>query len=160
MARKRRVGECWSATAASDGVHQVFVSPCVDATGEAAAILVHELLHAALPDGTRHGAPFKRAMRPLGLVGKPTSTSAGPGLVKILEAFAAEIGPYPHVALAKDGARTGPTKQRTRMLKLTCPANDAHAQDCIVRTTRQVIDTIGLPSCACGRVFEPPDEPP
>src|SRR5438552_493429 len=62
-ARTRRIGECWYS--ASDGVLQVFVSPLVADQLQVAAVLVHELVHAALGPGAGHGPAFRRvATRP------------------------------------------------------------------------------------------------
>ena len=48
-ARTRRIGECWYS--ASDGVPQVFVSPLLADQLQVAAVLMHELVHAALGPG-------------------------------------------------------------------------------------------------------------
>jgi hypothetical protein len=40
--------------------------------------LAHEMAHAALPEGTKHGAAFKNLVTRIGLTGKPTATVPGP----------------------------------------------------------------------------------
>lgn len=42
------------------------------------ATLAHEMAHAALPVGTKHGPAFAKLVTRIGLEGKPTATSAGP----------------------------------------------------------------------------------
>src|SRR5690606_40933556 len=51
-ARKRVVGQCWPGTVSADGVHHIFISPLLGDAVEVLAVLVHELVHAAV--GTEH----------------------------------------------------------------------------------------------------------
>jgi hypothetical protein len=142
---RKRLGECWHSKAAKDGSRSIFITPLMDDGPEVAAVMVHELLHAALPDGAGHKAPFKKGMKALGLEGKATATNAGPDLAKRLHAICKTLGEYPHAALTLKDAPD--KKQGTRMLKLTC-------KECgyVVRTTAKWIDQ-GLPTCACGGEF-------
>jgi hypothetical protein len=111
-------GECWDATL-SEGDHpEIFISPVL-AEATAAVTLVHELVHAALPK-KGHGAEFKRAMAPLGLIGKATATEAGAALKREIADLIKKIGPYPHSRLRPNARRT--KKQSTRLLKVACPA--------------------------------------
>lgn len=143
---RKRMGECWHSKAAKDGSRHIFITPLIDKAFETAEIMVHELLHACLPDDAGHKAPFKAGMKKLGLEGKATSTHAGEALTPRLHALIADLGPYPHSALRlKDMAEK---KQGTRMLKLECPGCGY-----VVRTTAKWLD-IGLPACCCGKRFE------
>ena len=105
-------------------------------------MLVHECVHHAV--GVQHGhkGPFKRCATAIGLVGPMRATTAGPELASRLHALAESIGPYPHGALVGTDGRK---KQTTRMLKVAC--EDC---GCIVRMTRQWLDQVGAPTCACG----------
>jgi len=137
---KRRIGECWDGAAATDGVSQMLISPTLIDPVEVLGVLVHELVHAAVGCKAGHKGPFKRLAKTLGLEGKMTMTTVGAELGKRLAAMAESIGAYPHAAL---NASSKP-KQKARMLKAACPACGA-----IIRASRQVLDSPGLPICAC-----------
>jgi hypothetical protein len=150
--KKRRLGECWYATAAKDGVNQIFVTPLVDDALEAAGIVAHELLHAALPEGAGHGKEFRAAMKKVGLTGHPTSAGPGEDLNKWLEERIKELGPYPNGAIDPMAVRTGPKKQTTRLVKIWCPENKDH-KDYILRGTKRALE-IGVPTCpACKKLM-------
>jgi hypothetical protein len=142
---RKRLGECWHSKAAKDGSRHIFLTPLMDDGPEVAAVMVHELLHACLPDGAGHKAPFKKGMKALGLEGKATATNAGAALTKRLHAVCEELGKYPHSALTLQDAPG--KKQGTRMLKLVCPGCGY-----TIRTTAKWIET-GLPTCTCGEEF-------
>ena len=146
----RFIGQCFPVEASADQATEVFVSPCVGDAATAAAVLVHELVHAV--DGCQHGhrAEFRKIALAVGLQGKMTSTTAGPDLEKRLNALIEQTGPYPHATL--DMQKSGVKKQGTRMLKLECP-------ECgyTVRTTAKWIEA-GLPTCPCGEEMQP-EEP-
>lgn len=143
---RKTLGQCWSSKASTDGSRQMFITPRLADGFKVLEITVHELLHACLPDDAGHKAPFKRGMKKLDLVGKPTSTNAGEKLAKRLHAVSKSLGVYPHAALSLGDPMA--KKQGTRMLKLECP-------DCgyVVRTTAKWINT-GLPVCVCGETFK------
>jgi hypothetical protein len=142
---RKRVGECWHSSAAADGARNIFISPVKDDGEEVAGIVVHELVHACLPDGAGHKKPFKDGMKALGLQGKATATEPNDELQHRLHAICEQLGEYPHSALNL----TDPSvkKQTTRMIKLVC-------DECgyIARTTSKWIE-VGLPTCVCGAAF-------
>lgn len=134
-----RTGECWVEAG------HIFVSPVIVNPYDVAQILVHELLHAALPVAVGHRAPFRRAADAMGLGGKPTQTVRTEGFDAWIGPIVVEAGVYPHRALV--ASRT--TKQTTRLLKLMCPGCGY-----IVRTTAKWIKE-SLPYCGlCGDTFE------
>ncbi len=47
---KPRHGECWKVEASAAGRPEIFVSPMLADSVEVGAVLVHEVIHAALPD--------------------------------------------------------------------------------------------------------------
>ena len=58
--------------------------------------LTHEAVHAALPTGSGHKAPFSKLCKEIGLTkGKPKFASAGPELLERLNAIAYELGDFP-----------------------------------------------------------------
>jgi hypothetical protein len=144
-ASRRCIGECWYGHMTADGVAQLFISPSIGDHVEVLATLVHELAHAALPVGAKHGPKFASAARRLRLDGKPTATVASPELAADLITLAERIGSYPH-AIITPGA--GLTKQSTRMLKVECP-------ECgyTVRTSAKWLE-VGVPTCPCGVAME------
>jgi hypothetical protein len=143
--RSRRVGECWAGERQADKLAQLFVSPCLDAPAAVLATLLHEMLHAALPLGVGHKAPFARAATAAGLVGKPSATTAGPELAERLNAIAFVLGAYPHVKL--DGVN-GHKKQTTRLrlYECACPVKVRVASDSFDATCND-----------CGDAFERKD---
>lgn len=142
---RKRIGECWHSKAAKDGRRHIFISPLIADSVAVAEIVVHELIHACLPDEAGHKKPFRDAMQKIGLEGKPTATHAGEKLRERLHALCENLGDYPHAPL--ELSDTKEKKQGTRMLKLEC-------QGCgyVVRGTQKWID-IGLPTCCCGVRF-------
>ncbi len=158
---KRRLGECWHAEGAADGVKQIFISPCLSDSVEVLAVLTHELLHAALPDKVGHKKPFKKGCEALGLEGPATSTKAGPELNKLFETFLeqrpglvsnCDLPEYPQSKLDKT-SEGAPKKQTTRMNKIVCQKNDDHPEtDIILRASKTTL-ALGIPSCWCGKEF-------
>lgn len=138
--RTRRIGECWDGTAAADNRAQLSITPLLADPVEVLAVLVHELVHAAVGCEHGHKAPFKRVATDVGLEGKMTATVAGEGLRQRLNAIADRLGPYPHVAL-KPVVKERPG---SRLLRAECPACGT-----LIRVTQKVVDSPGLPFCAC-----------
>lgn len=145
-AKKQRLGECWYGETSADGCCQLFISPTIGDNLRVLDVLLHELLHTALPKA-KHGPAFAKAARAVGLEGKPTATIAGSELLKSLQRIVKKIGPMPHAGLSATSNRK---KQSTRMLK-------AIASDCcgyIVRVTQKWVDDEGCPLCPHGTEME------
>jgi hypothetical protein len=141
------IGQCYPSKT-SMGVNHVFISPTQSSPTRVLDVLLHELVHAADDCQSAHKGPFTKAIRSLGLEGKPTATVAGKELTTTLKGLVKELGPYPHSVLT--AGDYGPAKpQKTRMLKIECPAK----KECgfICRATRAQIDKAGTPTCGCGR---------
>ncbi|WDS51688.1 SprT-like protease [Microbacterium phage Barnstormer] len=143
------IGQCWGSAASADKVAQVFISPVLDDAVKVLDVLTHELVHAVDDCQSGHKGPFAKLAKALGLEGKMTATVAGEELKAKLEDIAADLGDYPHAALAKAQGAEGPKKQGTRMLKLECPADGY-----IVRTTAKWLE-LGVPTCPCGEEMAP-----
>lgn len=143
-ARSKRVGECWTTKASDDGTAEIFIHPQMVEPLDVAAVVAHELIHAAIGHEAKHGPLFKRVAIGLGLEGKMTATEPGPLFVERVTPILAELGPYPHAALKFQGeASTGP-KQTTRLLKVACTCGYT------VRMARKWLDEVGPPTCpAC-----------
>ena len=142
--RKRRLGECWSPEQSAAKRHEIFISPVLGDAPEALAVLVHELVHAAVGVKDGHRGRFPKLAKKLGLLPPMRSTTAGPALKARLNDLLSSLGPYPHAAL--DASKPETKVQKTRLLKVVCP--DCGAVD---RTTATRIAR-GLPWCDCGQV--------
>lgn len=151
IGKARTLGQCFSPAASAKGTTEICVSPAIGDAQAAAAILVHELCHAALmaehPDAG-HGPLFRALATAMGLEGKMTETTASPELARRLYALTLTMRPYPHSTL---DVTVGAKKQGTRLIKIECPECGYTA-----RTTKQWIAT-GLPTCPCGTEMEIPD---
>lgn len=135
---KRRVGECWYSDASEDRVFEIFISPTIGDGVRAGDILVHELCHALLPQGVKHGRAFAKLAGKMGLEGKPTATIAGAELRALLESLTEAIGPYPHAELRP---MHQVKKQSTRMIKAAFPTCSY-----TIRVSRQWLD-VKTPIC-------------
>lgn len=140
------IGQCWKACTAEDEVtHHIFINPRLTDVVEVVATLAHEMVHAADDGENSHRGPFTKAVRGLGLEGKPTATHAGEDFAEYARGIDARVGSYPHVGLVPLKTEK---KQTTRMLKL-----EAACCGYVARTTKKWIE-IGVPSCPCGNEME------
>lgn len=155
-AKKRVLGECWAAQAATDKVSQIFISPYlndVSAPCGVLATLVHEVVHAVVGNEEKHNKVFGKCARALGLEGKLTATNAGEALVAQCKIWAAKLGEYPHAKL--DMLKSPRKKQTTRLVKAECECGYN------VRVTRKWLEEIGAPICPHNRKvmkYEIPEE--
>jgi hypothetical protein len=155
LARKaRRIGECWTVAASTDGVNEVFISPLLDDPVEVAQVLVHEMIHVA--DNCEHGhkGPFVVAMKALGLEGKPTATEAGDLFRAAIKPVLKTVGKYPHKRM---DPTVGAKKQSTRMVKVECPGCEVDGEPYVIRMTRKQIER-GCPVCPFHEVQMAADE--
>lgn len=149
------IGQCLMGH--KSGLNEIMINPLrdviIDDQGHGIGeTIIHELLHASLDAKVLHKAPFARAAKAMGLEGKPTSTNAGPELVKVIREIAAPLGAYPHQAIDGDFSK----KQSTRLLKVQCVdcgyINEA-GNGYTARITMTWIEGAGLPTCPCGAVM-------
>lgn len=163
--KKKVIGECWDGLCAADGRPQLFISPMLNenscdiqpATPFASAqgvlaTLVHEMVHASIGTKAKHGPKFKKAMKQVGLEGKPTATTADKAMCDYLGGILLQLGPYPHSELKMVRERK---VQTTRMHKAEC--------DCCgytVRLAKKWAD-FGAPICPTDKkplTMEVPEE--
>lgn len=141
--RGRRIGECWTDTASADGAHEIFIRPDQDDALTVAAILAHELIHAAVGIAAKHGPKFRKVAVAIGLEGKMTATVPGEAFKQRIAPILEAAGPLPHARLSFAGSETtGPKKQSARLLKAECGACGY-----TVRVTRKWVDEAGAPHC-------------
>lgn len=139
------IGQCFKKTPGG-GKHHIFITPTLSTATDVLPVLLHELVHAADDCQHQHKGPFVKAIRALGLEGKPTATVPGKDLKAELRTLAGELGKYPHTRLSVVGEEK---PQTTRMLKVECPDCG-----CVIRMTRKWLDEVGTPTCRCGGVME------
>ena len=156
-AKNPAIGECWDAKAASDKVHQIFISPRLRKPVEPYGVLptlAHEIAHAVVGLKEKHNKVFGKCVRAIGLEGKLTATTGGADFLKLSTGLVKKLGDYPHAQL---NPRYRPTKkQTTRLVKCECGDCGYNA-----RVTRKWLDESGAPLCPCNKKamkFEIPDE--
>ena len=99
--RSRNIGECWDNQCSEDRHFEIFIRPDLSESKDllpmqVAAILGHELVHAAVGVATRHGKEFRRVARGIGLVGRMAATTAGPEFEQAMRPILEAAGPLPH----------------------------------------------------------------
>jgi hypothetical protein len=118
----QQVGETWHSPASADGTYEIILRADLFEPAEVLAVLVRQLVHAALPATESHGKRYRAAAMKIGLEGRMRTAVPGPYLEERLNALAAELPPLPHARLDIDWkALDKPKKQGTRMLKAECP---------------------------------------
>ena len=145
--KSKRIGECWSSACSNDKHFEIFIHPSESDSLQVAAILAHELDHAAVGLDQKHGGNFKKLALALGLTGKMKSTVPGPQFEEWFKPVLDSLGPYPHATLnTSTGISSRGPKQLTRLLKAYCG-------DCgyVVRVTQKWIDEAGAPLCPCNK---------
>lgn len=107
-----------------------------------AAILAHELVHAAVGITAGHGKAFKRIAIRLGLVGPMRATTPSDAFLATIAPILAAAGPLPNIPLNTGGETTWPKKQAARLFKCECEACGY-----TVRTARKWLKAVGAPLC-------------
>lgn len=105
----KTLGICTSPEFADDAAVHIWITPKLGNSPEDTivilATIVHELVHASVHargyHDVKHGHPFSKDIRTVGLEGKPKSTFAAEGseLYTTLQGIALELGTYPHMPL-------------------------------------------------------------
>lgn len=138
----RAAGECWNKTLSADEHFEIFIMPDQIDPIDIAAILCHELIHAAVGLQEGHKGEFAKMMGKLGLLRPYTQSIPGPEFIAWAQPFLDQLGPIPHAALRFRRTKDGPApvegdepagdqddepgssnqkkKQSTRMLKACC----------------------------------------
>lgn len=141
-ARGKSIGQCWDGSASEDGTFEILIRPDRYEALDVAAILAHEIGHAAVGIAAGHGPKFKKCVTAIGLTGPMRSTVAGPEFVAWVDPLLRKIGPLPHARLGF-GPSTGPKRQSIRMIKATCECDGCGYT---VRLARKWLE-IGPPIC-------------
>ncbi len=139
--KKQRIGECWNPVASMDQTAEILISPVLAKPEDVCHVLVHELIHVALP-GAGHKKPFQKAAKALGLLKPYTATTAGPDFWPWMRPLLDQLGAYPHAELRAIQVEGAPKRQKNRYYKCEC-RNCGYS----VRITRKWIDEVGAPHC-------------
>jgi SprT-like family len=146
----KHIGECWDNQCSEDRHFEIFIRPELSESKElmpmqVAAILGHELIHAAVGVAAGHGKEFRRVARGIGLIGQMAATMTGPEFEQALRPILAAAGPLPHgrLRLAVGASSHSRRKEQySRPIKCSC-SNCGYT----VHTTRKWLDLAGAPLC-------------
>lgn len=152
----KHVGVCYAPACSADGTTEILIRLDRADEMDVAAILAHELVHAAVGCSEGHKGEFKRVALAIGLEGKMTATTPGEAFKAAVAPILKAIGPLPHAPLNFAGPKSGPKKQVARLLKAECG-------ECgyTVRVTKTWVVCAGAPICPCNRspmAVEMPEE--
>jgi hypothetical protein len=117
------IGQCFGKTWTTDETVHIFISPTQDDPINVLAILVHELVHAAVGVEEGHRGRFKEGARALGLEGKLTHTyvTEQSELFPVLKKISRILGKYPHSKMIKNAKNTKPKYVWPRLISRTIP---------------------------------------
>ena len=138
--KTKAIGTCFDKSLSKDKHYEILIRLDQAKALDVAAILCHELVHAAVGTKAGHRGPFKSCALAVGLTGKMTATTAGPYFKEWIAPVLEKVGNFPHAKLNISKIK----KQGTRLLKVEC-------QDCgyIARVTAKWLDDLGAPICPC-----------
>lgn len=101
-------GECWHKSKSDDGRFEILIAPHVAESMQAAAILAHELTHAAVGFEHGHKGDFAKCMAQLGMQRPFTNSIAGPAFKEFAQPFLDALGAFPHSRLNFDKQTQAP----------------------------------------------------
>lgn len=166
-------GECWDKRTTPDERFTILISPAEATSLAIAAILNHELIHAAVGLKEGHKGAFAKMMAATGMERPFTYSKPGAAFREWVQPFIDQLGEIPHAPLIVRQAATRvklikrggggivpapapeptenegepdssrPPKQTTRLIKCVCPADDCGYT---VRVTQKWLD-VGAPHC-------------
>lgn len=149
------LGQCIGPQHSEGGFTEIFVNPRLSDPKEMLAVVVHELVHAAVGHKQGHGKTFMRALAKVGISGETAKTACTPSeeLEQVLDDIINELGTMPHDAITLTSL---PKKQTTRLLKVICINDNCpfkHTNGGKAYTVRMSLQTAtdgGTPFCgAC-----------
>lgn len=132
----------------------IYITPQMGSMDEYLSVLAHELVHATVGLGAKHGPAFKKAGEAIGLEGKPTAMEAGEDLGKRIRRWVrgAKLGKFPHHAERFKDARQGTRMLKVRCTQRGCPSRNftGNGTGYTLRVTRTWLASFGAPYCpAC-----------
>jgi len=135
-------GECWNDTCTEDKHFTIFISPAEATSMDIAAILNHELIHAAVGLKEGHKGAFAEMMKATGMARPFTSSVAGDGFKEWVQPFIDDLGEIPHSQLKVRG------EGRAKLFKKEGGGVDA-ADDSEPESNRPKKQTTRLKKCEC-----------
>lgn len=122
LSKKRVLGVCWKADAATDKICQIYINPTItEIQGEQGvlSVVAHELVHACGING--HGKEFAKCGMKIGLEGKMSSSVASNDLQCRFKLIEKKIGKCPHSPLVPSNCfSTSQKPDRCRIHKCIC----------------------------------------
>lgn len=121
LSKRKVLGTCWKAEAATDKIAQIYINPTIEEVGGAQgllSVLAHEMVHAC--GIYNHGKDFAKCARHVGLEGKMNATVAGNDLLSQFVAIEKRIGKCPHAPLVPMINLSGQKQDKCRMFKCSC----------------------------------------
>jgi hypothetical protein len=142
---RRRIGECHYKGGSAVGVEGdrvILISPMLQKPFDLIETLVHEMVHAALPMGSGHRAPFSQLARRIGLLKPWTATTAGDELKKKISGWLKRLPKWPggHLQIV--------SMQKNRQLKAVCEC------DRIIRGSAKLFEAGPILCGLCEGAFE------
>jgi hypothetical protein len=148
--RSKHIGECWDNQCSEDRHFEIFIRPDLSESKDlmpmqVAAVLGHELVHAAVGVAAGHGKEFRRVARGIGLIGQMAATMAGPEFEQAMRPILEAAGPLPHGRLRPAvGASSHSRRKRQYSGRIKCSCRNCGYT---VHTTRKWLDLAGTPLC-------------
>lgn len=121
------IGQCFYPEVSSEAFTEVFIHPKLSDSQEVAAVLAHELCHAALGPGFGHRKEFKTLAYAMMLTGPATATVGSEEFNTYFLQFIDKHGSYPHSAMTL-AARAAKPKAESKNLNLRCPECNYYAR--------------------------------
>ena len=148
--RSRSIGECWDNRCSEDRHFEIFIRPDLSESKDllplqVAAILGHELVHAAVGVAAGHGKAFRRVARGIGLVGQMAATTAGPEFEKAMRPILEAAGPLPHGRLQAAMGTSSHSNRRKKPSPGRSSAPVAIAATLFIRRVNGVDPTVVSP---------------
>src|SRR5215471_15585949 len=117
--RSKHIGECWDNQCSEDRHFEIFIRPDLSESREllpmqVAAILGHELVHAAVGVAAGHRKGFRRIARGIGLAGQMVATTPGPELEEAVRRILQEAGSLPLGRLESTGGTSTHSSRRKK----------------------------------------------
>lgn len=167
-------GQCWSDICTEDKHFTIFIAPSEATSMAIAAVLNHELIHAAVGLREGHKGKFAEVMKATGMQRPFTCSVPGDEFKEWVQPFIDQLGEIPHAPLKVlgegnvrlfkkekggidavddgegcDPVNNRPPKQSTRLLKAICGDAGSDGEHCgyTVRITRKWVEELGAPHC-------------
>lgn len=99
-------GECWDKRTTADERFTILISPAEATSMAIAAILNHELIHAAVGLKEGHKGAFAKVMQATGMERPFTTSKPGPAFVAWVQPLIDQLGDIPHSPLVVRQAQT------------------------------------------------------